>query len=80
MLGKDSVRASQRVDYSGYEDDDEDNIVYEDNVIPHKELPPLQVSCAPSIIHLLAVTSCEYFHIAAQCSEGGRYPGGRYSP
>ena len=60
MLGKDSVRASQRVDYSDYvnEDDNEDDIVYEDNVIPHKELPPLQVSCAPSIIHLLAVTSC----------------------
>ena len=38
MLGKESVRASQRVDYSGY-GDDEDNVVYEDNVIPHKKLP-----------------------------------------
>ena len=44
MLGKDSVRASQRVDYSGYVDDDEDNIVYEDNVISNKK-PQLRVSC-----------------------------------
>ena len=42
MLGKDTIRASQRVDYSGY-GDDEENVVYEDNVIPHKQLP-LRVS------------------------------------
>ena len=46
MMGKNSIRASQRVDYSGYvdEEEEEDNIVYEDNVIPHKK-PQLQVSC-----------------------------------
>jgi hypothetical protein len=44
MLGKDSVRASLRVDYSGYVDeDDEENIVYEDNTISHKK-PLLPVS------------------------------------
>ena len=44
MFGKDSVRASQRVDYSGYvEGDDEEKIVYEDNTIPHKK-PLLPVS------------------------------------
>ena len=45
MLGMDSLRAFQRVDYSGYvgEDDDEENIMYEDNTIPHKK-PLLPVS------------------------------------
>ena len=56
MLGKDSVRASQRVDYSDYvnEDDNEDDIVYEDNVIPHKK-PQLRVRCAVTMYSLIAI-------------------------
>ena len=37
MLSKPSVRASMRVDYSDYMDEDEDNITYEDNLIPHEK-------------------------------------------
>ena len=56
MMGKDSVRASQRVDYSDYvnEDDDEDDIVYEDNVIPHKK-PQLRVRFAITMYSLIAI-------------------------
>ena len=52
MLGKENLRASQRVDYSGYgeEEEDEVNVVYEDNVIPHKQLP-LRVSDNPPSTH-----------------------------
>ena len=46
MLGKESLRASQRVDYSGYGDEEDANVVYEENVRPNKKLP-LRVSDNP---------------------------------
>lgn len=41
MHGKDSVRASQRVDYSGYVDENQDRenmVTYEENLITQNKL------------------------------------------
>lgn len=58
MLSKKNLRASQRVDYSGYvdEDEDEDNITYEDNLIPHDK--PQRQAQVRRVYHNALPNSC----------------------